>query len=322
MAGGQTTANSDMLIRAEIWSADLKETLKDELEAQKWVDWMTEFPDGTTFTVPSIGDASVQTIQEGVAVKYEALDSGEFQFQVTEYIGSAHSMSRKMMHDSFYAQRVMAAFLPKERRAIMERLEADILKTAGPGSTQGGGQTASATNAINGVAHRAVATGSGGAVTPEDFSKAKYSLKKANVPLSNLIAIVDPSVAYGLETMTNLVNMSNNPQWQGIVTTGLTTGMRFIRNIYGIDVYESNYLANVGAETITLSTNSTGTQNLIFSAEQSVLPIVGCWRQMPKVDAEFNKDLQQEEYVTTAYYGLKLYRPENMYCLLSNTDIV
>lgn len=316
---GQTTANSDMLIRAEIWSQELKDTLKDTLDATRWVDWLSQFPDGTTFTMPSIGDASVQNIEEDKAVKYEAIDTGEWQFSITEYIGSAHYMTRKLLHDSFYAQRVMSEFVPRERRAIMERLESDILRTPGPSSSQGGGQTANATNAINGYAHRFVGSGSASTAAAADFAKAKLSLKKANVPMSNLVAFVDPTLAYWLETATNIVNVSNNPAWEGIITTGMTSGMRFIRNIYGIDIYESNYLANVGAETIGgVSTDSTGVQNLIFSADASVLPIVGAWRQMPEVDAEFNKDFQREEYVTTAYYGLKLFRPENMVCLLTN----
>ena len=40
---------------------------------------------------------------------------------------------------------------------------------------------------------------------------------------------------------------------------------------------------------------------------------------MPMVDAEFNKDKQREEFVTTARYGLDLFRPENLVTVL--TDI-
>ena len=40
-----------------------------------------------------------------------------------------------------------------------------------------------------------------------------------------LIAIVDPSVEYELNTLTNIVNMSNNPRWEGIVESGIGSGM-------------------------------------------------------------------------------------------------
>jgi hypothetical protein len=98
--------------------------------------------------------------------------------------------------------------------------------------------------------------------------------------------------------------MSNNPQWEGVVSSGIATGMRFVKNIYGFDVYTSNYTA--------AGTTSAVAQNMFFSAAGDVLPFVGAFRQMPKVDSEFNKDFQREEYVTTARYGVKLYRPENL----------
>lgn len=200
----------DHLIRAELWSNELKEILLDELEAQRWVDWMTDFPDGNVFTIPSVGQATVQDITENSPVKYEALDTGEFQFQITEYIGSAHYITRKALQDSFYAQRVLSSFVPKESRAIMEKVETDILALGAGGAS--GGQTAGSTNAINGYEHRWVGQGTNEVIDTKDFAKAKLSLKKANVPMSNLVAIVDPTVAYTLETLTNITNVSNNPQ--------------------------------------------------------------------------------------------------------------
>lgn len=327
MAGGMTTANSDLLIRSELYSAQLKEILEDELMAQGYVDWLSEFPDGTTFTVPSVGQATTQTVAEDQAIKYSALDTGEFQFSITEYLGSAHYVTKKNLQDSFYMQRVMSQFAAKESRAIMEVLEADILKAPGPTASQTGtSQTASNANQVNGLDHRYIGTGSGDTMDPADFAYAKLALKKANVPLNNLIAIVDPTVGYQLETLTGLSDVTYNPRWEGIIGTGLTTGMRFIRNVYGFDVYESNYLASGLGETITHSgaSNSVtnGVQNLFFSADSTVLPIMGAWRQMPEVDAEFNKDFQREEYITTARWGLKLFRPENMVCVLTDSTAV
>lgn len=327
MAGGMTTANSDLLIRSELYSAQLKEILEDELMAQGYVDWLTEFPDGTTFTVPSVGQATTQTVAEDQAIKYSALDTGEFQFTITEYLGSAHYVTKKNLQDSFYMQRVMSQFAAKESRAIMEVLEADILKTPGPTASQSGtNQSADSANQVNGYDHRYIGTGTGDTMDPTDFAYAKLALKKANVPLNNLVAIVDPTVGYQLETLTGLSDVTYNPRWEGIIGTGLTTGMRFIRNVYGFDVYESNYLAAGLGETITHSgaSNSVtnGVQNLFFSADSTVLPIMGAWRQMPEVDAEFNKDFQREEYITTARWGLKLFRPENMVCVLTDSTAV
>ena len=191
------------------------------------------------------------------------------------------------------------------------------------------GQTASNANSINGADHRWVATGGSDTartVIPQDFAKANYALNKANVPAQGRVAIVDPSVAYTLETLTNLVNVSNNPMWEGIVSTGISTGMRFIKNIYGFDTYVSQNLKIIGAETITSSgartTGSPGVGNLFFSSASDVLPFVGLIRQPPKVDSEYNKDFQREEYVTTCRYGFKLYRPENLVVVISDTSVV
>lgn len=310
-----TTSNvGNHLIRAELWSNELKDILQDELMATPYVRWLTEFPDGNTFTIPSIGQATLQTIQENVPVTYDAMDTGEFQFTISTYVGSAHYITEKAKQDSFYANELISMFLPKERRALEEKLETDIWALAMK-------QTASNVNAINGANHRFVASGTNEVMAPKDFALAKFALKKANVPLNNLIAIVDPSVAYGLETTSNFVTFDANPRWEGIIETGLTTGMRFVRNVFGFDVYESNYLATAN-ETIGGKTTTSGKANLFFSADSSVVPFIGAWRQMPTVYSEFNKDLQREEYLTVSRYGLDLYRPENLVVVLSDDDQV
>lgn len=312
---GMTTANSVLLTRQEVWSTELKETLKDELDAMRHVRWMDGFPDGETFTIPSIGTADVDDYQEDEAVVYRPMDTGEFQFSITEYLSSGTYITEKAMQDMFYAEQLMSRFVPEQERALMVRLEGDILKVA-PDN-----QTAAGTNDINGAKHRLVATGTSNVMSVSDFAYARYSLKKANVPDTNLIAIVDPSVEYILNTSTNLVNISNNPMWEGIVSTGIASGMRFIKNVYGFDVYVSNHLKINGTETLETVAISGFANNLFFSAASGVEPIVGAWRQMPKVDSEFNKDFQRTEFVTTARYGLGYYRPENMVVIPASTSV-
>lgn len=227
---------------------------------------------------------------------------------------------------------VVGMFVPKMARALSERLEADIFKEGQPlASATSGYQTAGSLNTINGYAHRWVGSTTMNSVQtlgPADFARANLALDKAFVPRANRIAIVDPSVSYAMDTMTNLVNASYNPQWQGIIETGMSTGLRFIRNIYGFDVYVSNFLPLCGAaqsgtaETIdSVASGSNAKCNLFFSATTDVLPWVGAWRQMPKVDTDYNKDYQREEYVTTARYGLKIFRPENLVTVLGNPAV-
>jgi hypothetical protein len=101
------------------------------------------------------------------------------------------------------------------------------------------------------------------------------------------------------------------------------TGMKFITNILGFDVYTSmNLKVNTTSEAINSVTAAAGVNNLFFSAAADVLPFVGSIRQSPKVDSEYNKDWQREEYVTTCRYGFKLFRPENLVVVVTDTDQV
>jgi len=155
---------------------------------------------------------------------------------------------------------------------------------------------------------------------------ARYALQKANVPMTNLVAIVDPSVEYAFATQSNILNLSFNPRWEGVISQGMSTGMKFLYNVEGFDVYVSQNLKYIGAETIAASPNgtavTTGVANLLFSATPDVLPIMFSMKQPPKVESERNKDLLRDEYVTSCRWGSKLYRPENMVVVISDTDQV
>lgn len=313
---GFSTNNNEHLIRSNLWSSQIKEVLEDELFATKYVDMISDFPDGDTINIPSIGQAEVLDYDEGQAIRYTAMDTGNFTFSIDKYKSSATYIYNKFKQDSFYMSRLVSSFVPKQHRAIAKAMEVDVLAIGNSG------QTASSLNTINGADHRFVASGTNEVMVPADFAKAKYALQKANVPMTNLVAIVDPSVEYHLSTLSNLTNVSNNPKWEGIVRDGMSTGMRFVMNVYGFDVYVSQNLPSSISETVDSVTVTTGVANYFFSAAPDVLPFVGSIRQAPKVDSEYNKDFQRDEYVTTCRYGFKLYRPENLVTILSDTDQV
>lgn len=314
-----TTSNSSVLIRSELWSSQIKDVLLDELMAQKYVNWLSEFPDGTTFTIPSIGQSQVHDYTEDTAVTYDALDTGEFQFSINNYKQAGHYITEKNRQDAYYAAQLESMFVPKMQRALSVAVEQNILGLSAQ-------QTASNPNTYNGAAHRFVATGTDETMTVKDFALAKYALDVANVPVAGRVAIVDPSVEYQLGTQANIVNLlSPNPLWGGdMVATGAGDGMRFYKSLYGFDIYVSQHLADAN-ETIagpTTATTAAGKANMFFNPTVDGGTFVGAWRQMPKVDGEFNKDFQREEYVLTARWGSKLYRPEALVCVLSDTDQV
>lgn len=319
-----TTANMDLLTRSEVWSSELKEILRDEMMAQRYVRMLEGFPDGNQFTIPSIGQTQVDNYVEDTAVTYRPLDTGEFTFTIDRYLSSATYMTKRAEQDAYYASELMSRFVPEQERAIMAHFETTTM--AAPEV----GVAANSTQLIDGIQHRWAGSTTGSFIAVSDFARARYVLKKLNVPDTNLVAIVDPSVEYTINTLTNLVSVSDNPRWEGIVADGIATGMKFVKNIYGFDVYTSNYLASATDNALTNAASTPANQdfstvngkvNLFFSAAATANPFVGAWRQMPQVDYEYNKDFQRHEYVTTARYGVKLYRPENMVRVITKTNV-
>jgi hypothetical protein len=203
MAGNITTGTGD-LIRNDVWSAELREILREELQAMRYVDWRSDFPDGDTLHIPQIADAITDDYTEDAQVVYNALGTNDFTLTIDQYKSSGHYITRKLMQDSYYMNELMSSFVPKQARAILEAAETDILaKGAGTGSD---GAT------INGVDHR-VSGGSAGVIEVADFAYALYALKKSHVPQTNMVAIVDPSVEFQLNTLSLLTKVSNNPGW-------------------------------------------------------------------------------------------------------------
>src|SRR5580765_4903342 len=165
---GMLTTNTNYLVRSNLWSRQIKELLLDELNAMKFVRMISDFPDGYTLNIPSIGEAETADFTEGQAIKYNSMDTGNFTFSFDKYKYSANAISEKFKRDSFYSQDVIAAFVPRQHRALMEAIEARIL------SPVNAGQTASDPNTINNASHRWVGSGTSQAITLSDFAKAQY----------------------------------------------------------------------------------------------------------------------------------------------------
>jgi len=313
---GNNTANTDALIRSELWQKELEEILYENLLGVPFVRQL-DFPDGSAFTMPSIGTPLVRDFPEGAEVTFDALDTGEVTITMNQPVIAANSISEILLEDSMWAQELLSAVPEGQAQAIMERFETDTLALCMQ-------QFAGVNNAnnINGVAHRKIAGGTNETIQPQDFAFAGYSLKKAKIPNKNLIAIVDPSVAYALETATNLVNVSNNPKWEGLIETGITDNFRFIRNVYGFDVFESNMLPTMN-ETIGGLTTTAGKANIFMSlARPSIAPFVLAWRRKPSLISEFDNKLHELQTQTTARWGTGLVRDENLIVIGSDTDQV
>lgn len=311
-----TISNTGSLIRSELWQAQLEEILHEQLTGTPFVR-QVDFPDGSAFTMPSIGTALVRDLPETAEITFDALDTGEVTITKNDPVVAANSISRMLMEDSMWSSDIMSALPVEQAAAIAERFETDILSLANS-QFAGTGDL----NNINGIAHRRVATGTSEVMSVTDFAYAGYALKKAKIPTVGLIAIVDPSVSFALETSTNLVNVSNNPRWEGIIESGITQNMRFIKNVYGFDVFESNLLPTAN-ETIDSVTTTAGKANIFLSvANQNLLPFVLAWVRKPTMEVEDVLKTQETQVVTTARWGTGLVRDENLVVILSDTDQV
>lgn len=315
MAGFEMRTN-EHLNRTEFWSDTLKSLALDELYANKFVRQLSLPSDigSSVYNIPSLGEAEVADFVEGQRIKYNKFDTGNYTFEIDQYKYSANSISAQFKMDSHWAPEVLASFIPRQHRAIMVDYETRIFQVANDG------QTASNLNTINDGDHRYVGTGTNQTFAFKDAARAQYAIRAANMPMTNLTAIVDPSVIYTIQTQANVTNLMT-PTRGSIISNNTPTGTKFEMSIFGFDFYSSNYLPRGITETIdgaTVTTN--GVANFFFSAAPGdTLPWVGAWVQMPTVYSEFNKDAQEWEYFTICRYGVQGdFRPENLVTILTD----
>lgn len=318
MSGINYDKVNEHLVRTELWSSELKDILQEQLMGTKYVRMLNGFPDGNQFTIPSIGELPMREVAENTPVTYDSMDTGEFTFSIDRYVEAATFITDKAKQDSFYAQQLIGMFPSKMRRALDENLEGSVFSLANT-------QTLNATNEINGADHRFVASGSTNTVLSlDDFAKAKYALDKAQAG-GTRVAIIDPSQEYVFNNLVGAQAFTNNPAFGGIVNGGFVnevTGMRFIRSIFGFDVYVSNFLSTPTDSAIDgVNVPASPVTNIFMSVGGDLTPFVGAYRQMPRVEYERNKDLRRDEYVMNARFGLKLYRPECLVSVISKSTI-
>lgn len=321
---GNTTSNSTALRRAEVYSEMILDTLQDDFLPEGIHRDVSDFQDGDTLHITTFGDLVLRDLTEDVATPIDPMDSGEITLAITEYVGNGVYMTDKVRQDSWKAQQFDAAIVPKQLRAIKERYESDLL-AAGPN-----GQTAANANAINGFAHRYVASGANSTMDLEDFIYMGLAFDKAKAPDEGRIAIVDGLVAASLSNLTNIVNVSNNPAFEGIVETGFAKNMRFVKHVFGWDVYVSNRIQDVTSETVDTSgitvpapsssaSVTAGKANVFMCVgDDTECPIMGAWRQMPHFEGDRNVKMRRDEFYSAGRWGFGLQRTQTLGVILTS----
>lgn len=322
---GNTTSNSSPIIKAQVYSEMMLDVLNDGYLPEGLHRDVTDFGDGTQLYIPTLGEMALFDLVEGQATPTSALSTGQIGLTINQHKGVAGYVTDELKENAYKAGAVEAAIVPKALRSIKEAYETDLLAQAV--STVNGIISLADPNVVNGVDHRWIANGTNNTLTLEDIAYAKLALDKANVPDEGRIAIVDPIVEATLNGLTSVVS-SDNPQFEGIVTTGFAKGRKFVRNIFGFDIWVSNRLPRISSESITAGTGSPGAasisggvNNIFMSvADDQVTPFMGAMRRMPRVEGDRNVSERRDEYHATARWGFAPQRGESLVSIITSAS--
>ena len=202
----QLTTNTTAFIESEQYSAFILDNLHDYLLPEgMWRD-VTDFSSGTTLNIKTVGTVTLQEAAEDTPLTYNPIDTGNITLTITDYVGDAWKVSDDLREEGSQVDSLMSMRAMESTRAVCENHETRLLATCEAA------QTAGNIGPVNGRPHRWIAGGAG--VTPRkialtDFIAMKLSFDKAGAPAGGRIAIVDPVCEATLNSLTQLVNVSN-----------------------------------------------------------------------------------------------------------------
>ena len=297
-----TTTNVEQLIRDEVWSQRVQDELQEELFGQDLVEFITDFPDGDLLTIPTLSSLSARAYVENDDITVDDPTVGEFQLQITEYNQAGIVVTDKMKQDTFYMSVLIQKFPEQATRAIMERLESDIMLLHKK-------QTTSTANTINGQPHRYVGTGTSNAVVLADVRQAKLALDKGLVSKVGRKAIVDPTVSSEMLGIDNIIRQdvfgANTHLKDGFGST------RAIGTYLGFDWFESNMLDEATA--LDHDTGGSLIANMFIGDEA----FIGAMRLMPTIERFRQGTRKRDVFHVTTRYGLGLFRAEALVVVLT-----
>lgn len=320
----QNTTNTNAFIESQQYSQFILENLHDYLLPEgMWRD-VTDFGSGTTLNIKTVGSVTIQDAAEDTPLTFSPIDTGTISLSITDYVGDAWKVTDDLREDGSQIDTLMAMRAQESTRALGENHETKFLNVANAA------QTAAGLNLVNGRPHRWVGSAASNArtLTLNDFISMKLAFDKANVPAGGRIAIVDPVVEATLNSLQNLVNVSNNPMFEGMITEGFARDHKFVRNIFGWDVYTSNFLPSLtAAEAIdasgyglTSETAAVGDKANIFMcvADDTCKPIMHAWRRAPQTEGWRDNEERADKFQVTSRFGLGAQRVDTLGVILTH----
>ena len=310
----QNTTNSTAFIEAQQYSQFILRNMEFGMLPSTMYRNVSDFGMGTTLNIKTIGAAQIQEVSEESPLTYNAIDTGTVTLAITDYVGDAWSVTDVLRMDGNQIEALMAARAQEATRALNEHFETRFLAVANAA------QTASNANNINGFAHRVGATGTNQTMAENDLIELALAFDKAAVPRQGRLGIVDPIVAATFQKLVVINSQIDmNPTNQALMEKGFDDSHQFVINIHGWNLWVSNFLPEIASETVGAVTVTTGVANIFMCvADDMCKPMMVAWRQMPKVEGERNKDLQRDEFLTTARFGMGAQRVDTLGVILTD----
>ncbi len=321
----QLTGNTAAFIEATQYSTFIVENLPAySLPPGLWRD-VSDFGHGTTLNIKTIGTVTIQDAAEDTPLVYNPIDSNTITLTVTDYVGDAWRVSDDLREDGSQIDKLLGNRAMESTKALGVNHESRFLAVAS--SESGTGQTAANVNLVNGQPHRWVAGGASATnrvMTLADFIAMKFSFDKANVPAGGRVCFVDPVVEATINSLTNLVNVSNNIHFEGIVTSGFERNHKFVRNIYGWDIWTTNYLpTKTATEALNPTASNANLANdtaevsdvacLFMSvSDDNTKPVMHAWRRQPSVEGWRDHENRGDNFQTTSRFALGMQRTDTV----------
>jgi hypothetical protein len=280
---------------------------------------VSDFGDGTTLYIPTLGETVIRDYSEDSDVQMDPIDTGQVTLTITNYVSGGSYVTDKLKDDAYKAAVLEASIAPQHLRLIKERVETDQHKVIYSA------QTASDPNNVNGFNHRWVAgsTATLGVFSLDDLLYAKLALDEANAPEEGRICIVPPIVEASINKQIAGQAYSYNPQFQGLFESGMSKAGRFMRSIFGFDIYVNTRChVTTGAETIVgfagSKASAAGYRACLIGCfgDDMVKPVMGAWRRMPSTEGFRNASRKRDEYTTTARWGFGAQRTDTAITVL------
>ena len=306
----QLTSNTTAFIEAEIYSKYILDNLEPYLLPEMFWRDVTDFGKGTTLNIKTVGDVVLQEATEDVPLSFNPIDTSSITLTITDYVGDAWAVSDDLREDGSQVDQLMGLRARASTRALAQHHESRFLAKAATI------QTNANVNLVNGAPHRWVAGGAGATnrvMTLEDLLVMAYSFDEADVPPEGRVAIVPPIVAATLNGLSNIVNVTSNPMFEGIVTTGFTRNHKFVKNIYGWDIWTSTRLPRKTAtEALNASSydlaNDTAEISDVASifmciADDNCRPVMHAWRKQPGVEGWRDSTERKDKFQAVSKFG-------------------